>query len=148
MDIHHQLNRNDGIDHLVPLPVTLRTRPRMSARLRELNEAIGASKGYSSLFPEDDEYDPAEDEADADEPSEDYDGDGLDSGYENPSDLDHDNQEADGTVNESATERDTNSERKSGQETDPNTTPGDDTADDGYSEDESHHGTFSRSHID
>ena len=144
----------------MPLPVTLRTRPRISARLRELAEAVGALKGYSSFLPEDDdEYDPVEDEADADEQSvggDSPDGDDLDSGYENPSDLEHDNnRETDGAVNESATERDTNSERKSPsdeQESDPNSTPGDDTADeddDGYSEDddESHNGTFSQWHM-
>jgi hypothetical protein len=98
----------------------------VSARLRELAEAVGASKGYSSILP-DDEYDLADEAEQSEEDS--PDGDELDSGYENPSDLEHDP-----VVNESATERDTNSSKKSPDE---QTSPGDEAAenDESYLED-------------
>jgi hypothetical protein len=149
IDIHHHLNKNDGVENHTPLPLTLNTRPRMSARLRELTEVISASKGYTSLVSDllDSENggdeEPASEEEDENEDS--ADGDGLDSDNENASDLENDVDNQEEAVNESTTERDTNSENKSpsytDDEQDANFKPGDDATDlgddnDDYSEDE------------
>jgi hypothetical protein len=189
MEIHDRLTQNDGMDNPSPLSLTLNTRARMSARLRELTQVISASKGYSSLLstqkqerhdredtvdkdnrPEQqsapETYNHHEDDqtvqnVDADEqlPSEEddtndvedsIDADELDADDSSAPDLENseDNQESYEPVNESTTERDTNSERKSATETedqhesDTGSRPGDtattDFEDDliGYSEDE------------
>jgi hypothetical protein len=119
--------------------LTLRARPRITARLRELTAAVDASKGYLDFLPEfDDEDDQAEDDQPASEEDEHdayQDGDGADSDGGNL-ENEEDQQEGDEAVNETATERDTNSEDDELS----HSRPGDDTTADGehdaYSEDE------------
>jgi len=120
--------------------LTLRARPRITARLRELTAAVDASKGYLDFLPEfDDEDDQAEDDQPASEEDDEndgyQDGDGADSDGGNL-ENEEDQQEGDEAVNETATERDTNSEDDELS----HSRPGDDTTADGehdaYSEDE------------